>query len=89
MIWQNAIEKAPIRQEEVWDTNERINDEWCKRVNRRGAKNSQRNNRMYVGAFIRMFTALVTTLERADIEAFVERISRKCSRLILSEPPSA
>lgn len=87
MSWATKIEMAPPREMEIWDTNERIQSEWDKRVGKRGAKNSQRNNRMYVAVFIRMFTALVTTLGKQDIEAFVDRISLKCSGLILGEHP--
>lgn len=84
--WANPIEKSAPRELEVWDTNVRLDHEWGTHVGKRGAKNSQRNNRMYVGVFLRM-TPLATNLQSQDIEAFVDRISQKCSRLILSEPP--
>ncbi|HUR24963.1 MAG TPA: site-specific integrase [Candidatus Thermoplasmatota archaeon] len=87
MTWAQPIEKAPTRELEVWDTNERVYAEWVKRVGKRGAKNSQRNNLVYVKVFVRMFSALVTTLGKQDVESFVDRISAKCSRLILSEVP--
>lgn len=87
MSWGAPIDKAPDREPEPWLTNERILAEWDRHVSKRGAKTTQRNHRVYVAAFARMFTELLTTLGREDIEAFVERIEKKCSKLLFGNAP--
>ena len=88
MSWATPIQKAASEIREVWDTNEKIQEAWEQYISKRGAKNTQRNLRLYVGALFRDFGhTLVTTLERRDIENFVEHISKKCKRLMLSDPP--
>ena len=87
MTWDAPIDKAPSGAPEPWLTNERILSEWNRHVSKRGAKTTQRNHRVYVAAFARMFTELLTALEREDIEAFVARIGTKCSRLLMGDAP--
>lgn len=88
MTWTNKLPKAPSKGQEIWDTNERLQLEWNNHVAKRGAKNTQRNHRVYVGVFLRSFDALATTLEREDIEAFVARIETKCAKLMNGSKPS-
>lgn len=87
MRWEPKLAKAPVRAEEVWDTNERILQEWNAHVGKRGAANTQRNHRVYVRVFVGFFDALVTTLDRSDMEAFVSRISTKCAKLMNGAEP--
>jgi len=87
MTWDPVLVKAPVQAEQVWDTNERILQEWVLHTQKRGAKNTQRNRRVYVSVFVRMFQPLVTTLDRSDMEAFVARISQKCSKLMNGKHP--
>ena len=68
MTWDAPIDKAPSGDPEPWLTNERILSEWNRHVSKRGAKTTQRNHRVYVAAFARMFTELLTALEREDID---------------------
>lgn len=88
MTWTNKLPKAPSKGQEIWDTNGRLQLEWNNHVAKRGAKNTQRNHRVYVGVFLRSFDALATTLEREDIEAFVARIETKCAKLMNGSKPS-
>jgi len=88
MSWNAKLAKAPSKTLEQWATNQRLQVEWEAHVARRGAKNTQRNHRVYVAAFLRSFDALATTLEREDIEAFVSRIGTKCAKLINGAAPS-
>ena len=81
MKWNDKLRKAPSKKKEDWTTHERIQEEWEKHVRKRGAKNPQRNRITYLRVFFRSFDDLVTTLEREDIEAFVERIGTKCAKL--------
>ncbi len=85
--WTQTIEVAPPRDLEPWTTPEQYYREWSLHVDKRGAKNSRRNNKTYVGVFIRMFEKVPADLQSADIEAFMARMERKCSRLMLSDPP--
>lgn len=85
MKWTPQLGKAPSRKLEEWKTNAEVYEAWIAHVKKRGAKNTQRNLITYVGVFIAMFHPLVTTLERADIEKFVERISTKCARLMVGK----
>lgn len=87
MTWNDKIRKGPSKKKEEWTTNERVQEEWEKHVRKRGAKNTQRNHITYLGVFFRTFEDLVTTLERSDIEAFVERIGTKCAKLINGAQP--
>lgn len=87
MKWNEKLRKAPSRAQDPWTTNERIQKEWEKHVRKRGAKNTQRNHITYLRVFFRSFDDLATTLERQDIEAFVERISTKCAKLMNGAEP--
>lgn len=87
MKWNDKLRKAPSRSLEPWITNERVQEEWERHVRKRGAKNTQRNHITYLRVFFRSFDDLVTTLERQDVEAFVERIGTKCAKLINGAEP--
>lgn len=88
MTWNQRLAKAPSKSLESWDSNERLQSEWEIHIARRVAKNTQRNHRVYVGAFLRSFDAVATSLQRDDIEAFVSRIQTKCSKLMNGRKPS-
>lgn len=88
MSWSPKLEKAPTAKEEPWLTNHRIMDEWVAYNKGRVAKNTQENLLMGVGVFLRTFDTLVTELEASDIENFTDNIALKCSKLMMSNPPS-
>ena len=87
MKWNDKLRKAPSKKKEEWTTNERVQEEWEKHVRKRGAKNTQRNHLTYLRVYFRSFDDLVTTLEREDVEAFVERIGTKCAKLMNGAQP--
>jgi len=87
MKWNDKLRKAPSSAKEAWTTNAQIQAAWEAHVRKRGAKNTQRNHITYLSVFFRSFDDLATTLERPDIEAFVERIGSKCAKLINGAAP--
>ncbi|MEK6974953.1 MAG: site-specific integrase [Candidatus Thermoplasmatota archaeon] len=87
MTWDVQLAKLPSQAAETWSSNADILEAWKRHVLRRGAKNSQRNNITFAGVFLRSFQVLVTSLETPDIEAFIAKMGRKCSKFINSQPP--
>lgn len=85
--WDPKLAKAPDVGKETWDTNARLELEWHKHIAKRGAKNTQRNHRVYGGVFFRMFETPIIQLERADIENFIARIGTKCAKLMNGRDP--
>lgn len=87
MTWDVQLGKLPSPQAEVWLSNGDVLEAWKRHVLRRGALNTQRNLITFASVFIRSFEPLVTTLETPDIEGFIAKMNRKCSKFINSHPP--
>ncbi len=87
MTWLQQLGKLPAKSIEPWESNDRVWQEFLAHLKSYNRKNTRRNLATNVGVFIRTFEPLVTTLDRVDVEAFVNKMERKCSRLILDSPP--
>ena|ERR1051326_2827726 len=83
MAWGDKLQRLPGKDLDPWLDNVRIEKEWVAHTGTRGAKNTQRNHIMYGRVFLRMFEDPVTTLQRQDIQAFVDRIEKKCPKLMV------
>ncbi|MEK6985517.1 MAG: site-specific integrase [Candidatus Thermoplasmatota archaeon] len=87
MTWNSTLPKADAPAREVWNTNQDVMAAWSRHVGRRGAKNTQRNLLVYVRVFIANFEHMVTQLDTPDIDAFIAKISSKCSKLMNGSAP--
>lgn len=94
MKWGPRLRKSAPRDEKVWESNEQILAEWTEHLRIHGYSENVLN---HYPTDLRVFMevwgppgpgqTLLTELEDPDIQAFIEAIGRKCSKLIRGEKP--